>query len=213
MGYLPEAMSNYMALLGWSVPDGMEEIFSIEDAATVFDLGKVNKAGAKFDWDKLNWLNSQVIHQYSNKDLLDHLLPLWEKHGWAIESEEWGIDLAELIGPSLTLLTDGVDQAKPFFEEPSLENDGLQQLAQEGSKDSIRALIQQLVSTPWDGINKETAKEIINMAAKKSDCKKGLLMKSLRAALLGKMQGPDLLISWGLLARVGKDRDRLIRCI
>ncbi len=213
MGYLPEALSNYMALLGWSVPDGMEEIFSIEDAANVFDLGKVNKAGAKFDWDKLNWLNSQVIHQYSHKELLGHLLPLWGKYGWAIESEKWGIDLTELIGPSLTLLTDGVNEAKPFFEEPSLEDDGLKQLAQEGAKDSIKVLIQQLISTPWDGINKEAAKEILNETAKKSNCKKGLLMKSLRAALLGKMQGPDLLSSWGLLARVGKDRDRLNRCV
>ena len=57
MGYTAEAIANYMTLLGWSVPEGMEERFTLNEAATVFDFERVNKAGARFDWDKLNWLN------------------------------------------------------------------------------------------------------------------------------------------------------------
>ena len=52
MGFLPEALANYMSLLGWTPPESTEEIFTIEEAATTFDLARVNKAGAKFDWDK-----------------------------------------------------------------------------------------------------------------------------------------------------------------
>ncbi|MEL7405367.1 MAG: glutamate--tRNA ligase, partial [Cyanobacteria bacterium J06558_2] len=55
MGFLPEALVNYMTLLGWTFPDSTQEIFTLEEAAQEFDLERVNKAGAKFDWDKLDW--------------------------------------------------------------------------------------------------------------------------------------------------------------
>ena len=56
MGYTAEAIANYMTLLGWSVPEGMNERFTLTEAAPVFGFERVNKAGARFDWDKLNWL-------------------------------------------------------------------------------------------------------------------------------------------------------------
>ena len=71
MGYTPDAIGNYMTLLGWSVPEGMEERFSLAQAAEVFSFDRVNKAGARFDWDKLNWLNAQVLHALSPEQLLD----------------------------------------------------------------------------------------------------------------------------------------------
>ena len=80
MGYTSEAMANYMTLLGWSVPDGLNERFKISEISKVFSFKKVNKASAKFDWDKLNWLNSQVIHEMSPKTLLDNLEPLFKRN-------------------------------------------------------------------------------------------------------------------------------------
>ena len=59
MGYVPDALANYMSLLGWTPEDSTQEQFTMEDAAKQFDFERVNKAGAKFDWNKLNWLNSQ----------------------------------------------------------------------------------------------------------------------------------------------------------
>jgi len=213
MGYTAEALTNYMTLLGWSVPEGMSERFSIDQVASLFGFERVNKAGAKFDWDKLNWLNAQVIHSWSPEKLIEALKPLWIKEGWEIPNQEWCVSLAELIGPSLTLLTDGVTQSRPFFETPVLEDDGIAQLQVEGAKESIKNLLQHLNQNPWDGINLDQAKEILTNSAKSTNIKKGLLMKSLRAALLGRMQGPDLMSSWSLLARFGYDLDRLRSCI
>ena len=82
MGYTSEALTNYMTLLGWSLPEGMSERFSIEEVASLFSFERVNKAGAKFDWDKLNWLNAQVIHSWEPKELIEALKPLWRKEGW-----------------------------------------------------------------------------------------------------------------------------------
>ncbi|MGB7564880.1 MAG: glutamate--tRNA ligase, partial [Prochlorococcaceae cyanobacterium] len=118
MGYTAEALANYMTLLGWSPPEGMGERFTLEQAAAVFDFERVNRAGARFDWDKLNWINGQVLHGLGAAELRRQLLPLWQAQGWAAggaigSDPEWQEQLTELLGPSLTLLADGVEQGRP----------------------------------------------------------------------------------------------------
>ncbi len=213
MGYTPEALANYMTLLGWSVPEGMDERFTIDEAAAKFDFDRVNKAGAKFDWDKLNWLNSQVLHSWSSEQLLKVLEPLWLREGWKAPNNEWGLDLAELIGPSLTLLNDSIEQSRPFFEEPTLEADGKHQLQSEGALKAIKYLAEELKRDSWDGKDMFYAKNLVSKSADLAEVKKGLVMKSLRAALLGRLNGPDLMTTWSLLARIGQDLNRINRCL
>ena len=214
MGYTPDAIANYMTLLGWSVPEGMEERFSLSEAAAVFDFDRVNKAGARFDWDKLNWLNAQVLHGWTAEHLLGELTPRWAERGWVPPSDSsWCLDLCALLGPSLTLLNDGVDQAAPFFECPELQEDALEQLAIDGAKAALADLIQRLETEAWDGSDSDRAKGWLGDAAKAAGVKKGVVMKSLRAALLGRLQGPDLITTWSLLSRIGEDLPRLRRCL
>jgi len=78
MGFIPEALVNYMTLLGWSAPDSTQEIFTKDEAAKQFGFERVNKAGAKFDWAKLDWLNSQYIHPMPVDKLTDLIIPYWE---------------------------------------------------------------------------------------------------------------------------------------
>ena len=214
MGYTAEAIANYMTLLGWSVPEGMEERFTLPEAAAVFSFDRVNKAGARFDWDKLNWLNGQVLHALPTQQLLDDLRPLWAEQGWTLpDDSSWGLELCELLGPSLTLLKDGVEQATPFFKRPDLEDDGLRQLETDGARTAVAQLLQILEAEPWDGKDTDRAKQLLADAAKGAGVKKGVVMKSLRAALLGRLQGPDLITTWCLLARIGEDLPRLRRCL
>ena len=214
MGYTPDAIANYMTLLGWSVPEGMDERFTLEQAAEVFGFERVNKAGARFDWDKLNWLNGQVLHALPSEQLLQDLTPLWHEAGWTLpDDSSWCLKLCDLLGPSLTLLKDGVDQAAPFFVRPELEQDGRQQLDADGARSAIAELADRLDSDPWDGEDTERAQQLLGDAAKAAGVKKVVIMKSLRAALLGRLQGPDLITTWALLARIGEDRPRLRRCL
>ena len=214
MGYTAEAIANYMTLLGWSVPEGMEERFTLPEAAAVFSFDRVNKAGARFDWDKLNWLNGQVLHALPAQQLLDDLRPLWAEQGWTLpDDSDWGLELCELLGPSLTLLKDGVEQATPFFKCPDLEDDGVRQLEVDGARTAVAQLLQILEAEPWDGSDTDRAKQLLADAAKGAGVKKGVVMKSLRAALLGRLQGPDLITTWCLLARMGEDLPRLQRCL
>ena len=211
MGYTSEAMANYMTLLGWSVPDGINERFKISEISEVFSFEKVNKASAKFDWDKLNWLNSQVIHEMSSKTLLSNLDPLFKKNGWDLQSQQWGIDLVELLKPSMVLINDGVNQAKPFFEEPKLKEDGKKQLAIKNAKEILKFIHENLEKLDSSSIDEKQAIDLLNQATKTCEVKKGVVMKSLRAALFGTLNGPDLIKSWVLLSRFGKDRTRISR--
>jgi glutamyl-tRNA synthetase len=191
----------------------MDEQFTLLEAAQCFSFDRVNKAGAKFDWDKLNWLNAQLLHGWPSLKLLEALEPRWQREGWVAKDRLWANDLAILLGPSLTLLEDGVNQARPFFEEPALEDDALNQLEQDGARPALQALLCSLELNAWDGVDVELAQTLLKEASASADVKKGILMKSLRAALLGRLQGPDLITTWGLLARLGDDRKRLRRCL
>ena len=75
LGYLPEAVLNYLALLGWN-PGSEQEIFSLDELGRAFDIGRVQKANAMFDWGKLNWLNRHYIRSLTDDDLAERLRPL-----------------------------------------------------------------------------------------------------------------------------------------
>ena len=216
MGYTAEALANYMTLLGWSPPEGMGERFSLAEAAAAFSFERVNRAGARFDWDKLNWLNGQVLHELGPEALRQQLLPLWAAAGWPADCSgisadpAWQLQLCELLGPSLTLLADGVDQARPFFATPALNEAASAQLELEGARPALAALLEQL---PPEALEPDQAQALLSEAATAAGVKKGVIMKSLRAALLGSLQGPDLLATWLLLHRCGDDRPRISRCL
>ncbi|MCX5948603.1 MAG: glutamate--tRNA ligase [Cyanobacteria bacterium] len=212
MGYCAEALVNYMTLLGWSPPEGMGERFSLEQAAAVFGFERVNRAGARFDWDKLNWLNAQVLHGLGAEPLRQLLLPLWAARGWgsagATADPDWQRQLCELLAPSLTLLADGVEQATPLFTRPDPDAAALAQLASDGARPAVAALLA-LLPEGCEELSVEQAQALLAQAASQAGVKKGVLMKSLRAALLGSLQGPDLVTTWRLLHRSGEDRPRL----
>ena len=211
-GYTAEALANYMTLLGWSPPEGMAERFNLDEAAKVFSFDRVNKAGARFDWDKLNWLNSQVLHERTPQQLRDELLPLWQRQGWSSAETDagWLLELCALLGPSLTTLEDGISQARPFFERPELQESALKQLQSEGAKEALAALLERL---PDGALSGDAAQSLLTEAVAAAGVKKGVLMKTLRAALLGSLQGPDLLTTWLLLQASGEARGRIERCL
>ncbi len=120
--------------------------------------------------------------------------------------------LATLIGPSLTRLTDTVAESQLLFgDRLELKEDGEKQLAVEGAKAVLEAVLTFSQNTPELTI--ETAKTQINQITKDLGLKKGVVMKSLRAGLMGTVQGPDLIQSWVLLHQKGWDKTRLSQAI
>ena len=106
-----------------------------------------------------------------------------------------------------------MDQAQPFFACPELQEDGIKQLNVDGAGSALNQLVELLEADPWDGTDSARAQSMLADAATRAGVKKGVLMKSLRAALLGRLQGPDLITTWSLLARIRQDLPRLKRCL
>jgi glutamyl-tRNA synthetase len=215
MGFTPEGLVNYMTLLGWSAPDSTQEIFTLETAAKEFGFERVNKAGAKFDWDKLDWLNSQYIHNTPVDKLTDLLIPFWEAAGYKFDGgrdRPWLEQLVTLISQSLTRLVDAVAQSQLFFSNTvEFSEEGSAQLKQEGSTAVLEAIVTALENQPQ--LSEVAAQDIIKQVVKEQKVKKGLVMRSLRAALTGDVHGPDLIQSWLLLNQIGLDQPRLSRAI
>lgn len=211
MGFVAPALANYMTLLGWSAPDATE-IFSLSEAATQFSFDRVNKAGAKFDWDKLDWLNSQYLHQLDPETLLGELVPYWQAAGYTFDptaDHGWLVAIAALLGPSLTRLSDGVEQARFFFTpELGFSEAAINQLRQPDVGALLQGILDALTAGA-DASSPDAAKQIVNKVTKTIGVKKGLAMRSLRAALMGDMQGPDLVESWVILHQRGFDVQRI----
>ncbi|KAB8334137.1 glutamate--tRNA ligase [Scytonema tolypothrichoides VB-61278] len=214
MGFTAEAMVNYMTLLGWSAPDSTQEIFTLEEAANLFSFERVNKAGAKFDWAKLDWINSQYLHNMPVDKLTDLLIPVWEEAGYQLtggRDRAWLEQLVALIGPSLTRLVDAVAMSKLFFTETvEFSEEATAQLKQEGSAATLNSVIAALENHQF---TETSAQEIIKQVVKEQNVKKGLVMKALRAGLTGDLHGPDLIQSWLLLNQIGLDKPRLIEAV
>ena len=134
MGYLPEALANYMSFLGWSPKSNESEILSLDKISKIFDLSDINKAGAKFSWEKLNWINSQYIKNMNPVKLSETLWKYWDKMGWVPPSQDWAIKLGILIKDSMTLLNDAIDQSKPFFSLPAIQKEGQDFLENHGKQ-------------------------------------------------------------------------------
>ena len=184
MGYLPEALSNYMAFLGWSPKSADREILSLDEISEIFDLSDINKAGAKFSWEKLNWINSQYIKNMESIKLSKIMKKYWDENDWVPPSQEWAYKLAILLRDSMTLLKDAIDQSKPFFLIPRIQKEGQDFLENKDSKASLKLILNFLTEQNTLKLDKEKAKEIINEISKKHNIKKGILMKSLRVCLL-----------------------------
>ncbi|VEP13631.1 Glutamate--tRNA ligase [Hyella patelloides LEGE 07179] len=215
MGFLPEALANYMTLLGWTPPDSTEEIFTLEEAATKFDLGRVNKAGAKFDWAKLDWINSQYLHKMPANELVELLIPYWQSAGYEVNLDSdrsWLESLTAMVTPNLTRLANVVEETKLLFgESVEYTDEAIEFLKQEG----VDLVLQEAITAIEEADTLETAdaKGIIKQVTKSQKVKKGLVMRSLRAGLTGEMHGPDLIQSWVLLNQKQLDRGRLSKAL
>lgn len=211
MGFTAPGLANYMALLGWTPADG-QELFTLEEAAQQFSFERVSKAGSKFDWDKLDWINSQHLHEMPVDEMLPAIIPYWQEAGYQFDLEcdrTWLESLTALIGPSLTRLPDAIELGRFFFTETvDYDDDAKGHLSQTEALEVVKGTLSALEA--GTSLNQtEDIKALVKQLVKEQGVKKGLVMKSLRAALMGSLKGPDLSESWLILHQRGFDITRL----
>ena len=187
-GYLPKAVLNMLAFLGWN-PGTEQELFSLEQLIENFSLERVNKAGAKFDPDKTRWYQQQYFQQLDHKTVTNAFSEILDQKG--VETTLNLEKIVSLIKHRAVFVADLWEQGYFFFEKPTTYDS-------KAAKKAFKEDTQDILLTVCDILNKQTNfdSEAISKEVKawlgETQMGFGKVMMPLRLALVGAMQGPDV---------------------
>lgn len=195
-GYLPEALVNYLALVGWS-PDSNEEFFTMEELIEQFTLERVAKTGGVFDSDKLDWVNEHYIREADVERITKLAIPYLIESGYISQEDvdndyEWVETLVSIVKDRLSTISEISDQVKYVFDnEVKIEDDEtLELLKGETVPQLLNAFKEELEKI--DAVDEEFSKTIMKTLQKSTGIKgKNLFMPS-RVAITGQKHGPDI---------------------
>ena len=190
-GYLPEALVNFVALLGWN-PGTEQEIFSMDELIAQFGLERVNKAGAVFDIQKLNWMNGVYIRKLPEDRLVAFLTPFLERGGYDVSDEERTRKIILAVYKSIDKGEDIIEAARIFFHDTVeiLEPAAREFLQKETSHTVLKAFYKKL--NQQNKLDVDTFKQLMKEIQSETGIKKQDLWMPVRIALTGVTHGPEL---------------------
>ena len=191
LGYLPEAMINYMALVGWSY-DGKTEILSREELIEHFSLERMNPSPSTWDYEKLNHFNGVYIRQLSAEELTDRLMPYLEAAGVKADRETM-LKITPAIQERLTILSEAAEWVDFFFVDELPAYDLNLLVPKKMSLADVPNILQNardiLADTEFNHGSLDTA---LREGAKAVDLKPGQMFQPIRVAVCGKKVAPPL---------------------
>ncbi len=210
-GFLPEAMVNYLALLGWSPPDE-QELKSLPQIVAEFSLERVAKAGAIFDLEKLKHINGVKIRTLPLELVAEYARNFFEKAGFnlsAMQNAEY-LEMIKLTRDSVEVLKEFPAKCRLFFTPPDYSTTIIAELRQEKTVRLFRRLAECL--NQQAEFNLEVAKQCLNRVGKELNLKGKDLYHPVRLALTGSESGPELV---GVIRVLGKEGviQRLEHCL
>lgn len=189
-GYLPQAMFNFMALLGWS-PEGEEEIFSKEDLIQQFSEHRLSKSPSMFDKNKLAWVNNRYIKMMSLDEVSALCIPFIKKaYDCTRLSDEHLKQLVALFHEQLSYGQEIVELVRCFFEKPQLDEAGVEVMNWETTPTVLNEFKQQLQQL--EAWNVESIVGAIKATQKATGIKGKPLFMAIRVAVSGQEHGPEL---------------------
>jgi glutamyl-tRNA synthetase len=206
LGYLPEAMVNFLALLGWS-PGGDRELFAQDELIERFTLEGISGGNAVFNPEKLDWFNQQHIARLAPGDLLRRIEPRLREQGlWrdslATTDADWIASVLDLLKLRVKKLDQLVDDLRPFLaERPSLDPAAAAKYLTPQASAALALLASELQHAPaWDAASLEG---ILRSAADRGGIKAAAVIHAARVAVTGRAVSPGL---FDVLALLGPDR-------
>jgi len=197
-GFFPEAVINFLALLGWN--DGTDkELFSLEELVESFDLNRVHKSGAKFDPEKNKWFNHQYLIKQNNEDLAKSFTPILVEKG--VDVSKYDITrIVSLIKERAHFVSEFWDLTDFFFQAPT----SYDEKASKNWKEETPALMQELISTLEyiDGFDSANIEAIVKDWLTKNEIGMGKVMQPFRLSLVGALKGPHL---FDIVEIIGKE--------
>jgi len=206
LGYIPEAMFNFFALLGWS-PEGEDEIFSKEDFIRMFDVNRLSKSPSMFDKQKLTWMNNQYVKQMSLEEVVDLALPHLQKAGrlpeaLSAEEKKWATDVIALYHEQMSFGAEITELTDLFFkDELTYDEEATEVLSGEQVPEVMAAFKTQLEQ--MDALEPDAIKAAIKAVQKETGHKGKNLFMPIRVVTTGQTHGPELP---NAIALIGKEK-------
>jgi len=198
-GYFPEAVVNFLALLGWN-PGTEQEIFSMEELIELFSLDRVSKSGAKFDYEKGKWFNHQYLQSKSDEEIADifhHILV--EKD--IVEDTQKLVKIVSLVKERANFVTDLWEQSSYFFEAPvTYDAKAVKKRWKPESPVQMSELIEVLNNI--DEFTLETTEEVVKEWIAAHEYNMGGVMNAFRLSIVGEPKGPHM---FDIIAVLGKE--------
>ena len=190
-GYLPEAINNFVALLGWN-PCTEQETFTLQELVQAFSIKRVQKACAVFDVDMLNWMNTHYLKNLSDKEITDLCIPYIKEKGFNISDYNRLVKVLAAVRTHLNYLAEVTNYINIFFEDDiTFENEEAKQITEkETSQKVFSALLGIMQSIP--AVGKENFKDLMKKVQEQTGIKGKDLFMPVRIALTGQMHGPEM---------------------
>ena len=207
LGYLPAAIDNFLALLGWT-PDSDQEIFTMEELCQQFSLDRVAKNPAVFDIEKLNWINFHYMKELDEDQLLELCLPHLQQAGYAAaqpsaEDLQWLKHLCAAMREHVQYGAQIVDAVKVFFTDDfAPENEETAAVLKEETASSVLTMFYQELKA-LDEVTPDTVQPLFKKIQKGLKVKGKFVYMPIRVAVTGVMHGPDLNV---IVALMGRDK-------
>jgi len=202
-GFVPEAMVNFLALLGWS-PGDDAELLTVDELTARFSLEGISGGNAVFNLEKLEWMNNQHIMRMTDDRLIALVHPWLESAGlWdaAYEADRraWFCEVLGLLRPRAKRLGDFVDGIRQFVKEVTYDEQAVSKHLTAATQPALRALRDVLTNVePFDAA---TLEPIVRATAEQAGLKAGALIHAVRVALTGRTVSPGLFEVMALLGR------------
>ena len=198
-GYLPEAVVNFLAFLGWN-PGTEQELFTLEELVQSFDLKRVNKAGAKFDPEKAKWFNQQYFVKQDDAVIAKEFMTYKPELVSEKYNEAYFTKVVSLVKERAVFVNNLWDLSDFFFEAPtSYDAKALKKAIKEDTPELIKELIQ--IIEPITDFSSENLQTVIKGWITAKEIGFGKVMQPLRLSLVGAMKGPDVFDIMSLLGK------------
>jgi glutamyl-tRNA synthetase len=186
VGYEPEALLNFLGLLGWNPGDDTEEM-TLAEMVEKFSLERVQKSGARFDLEKLNWFNAQTLQKLSSEEIVAR----YKERNNNFNAVPEGVLIAgvSLVKERLIKVDDLNDQQYLFQEPHSYDDKAVKKQWKEETPELLQAFLEDLMLVPEGS---EAVKNVIHSFCEKREIGLGKIMAPLRIALVGSLQGPSV---------------------
>jgi glutamyl-tRNA synthetase len=199
MGFLPQALVNYLVRLGWSYGD--QEVFSREELVEKFSLENIGKSAAVFNTEKLLWLNGLYIRQQKPEILAELLLPFLETRGLKPRSLAWLTEVTKTLQERSKTLVEMADQAEFYFRgDFDFDEKAAKKHLTQNIKEPLEMLVAKIESSPE--LNEKGLEEIFQEIVSLRGIKLGTLAQAVRVALTGKAASPGI---YEVMKILGKD--------